>query len=327
LNCELTFLFSNNYSRDLKQSFYQGFHRQSLQQQQGQQQVFEKVIIKEFHLQQYPLNDTSILSEIMLLSSLSHPGLPSLREYFITDHSIYFILDPFPDRTLADCIASSRSNSSSNKKNKLSSYQIRSVMNQLFAIVHYCHERDIVIRDMTPRNIAIERVIEGPTDEEEDDDEDDDIIVKIIDLSFAVSLRATKDKNSDNNNNNSQNTSVHPHLAPLSDHVLFDWYLVKYAAPEVVLSKRFTCQSDMWSLGVLLFEMLMKGKHPFDHLQDHILIQRIARCQYAIDREEWETVDEYGRYLVESLLRVQPTDRLTASHCVEHVWIHNNGDE
>jgi serine/threonine protein kinase len=277
--------------RDFKQSFYPGLHRKTA----------DKVIIKEFHINYYPENDTSILNEILLLSQISHVALPKLKECFMTDRSIFMILDYIPPMTLL-----------TNYIDSLSIFQIRSIMNQLFDVVYYCHEyHHIVLRDLNPRNISIQIMKikrSKPSSITAEEEEEEEVIVKLLDFTFAVTM-------TDNRRNNEE-------LSLLSDHILFDWYLVKYSASEIVLSKRYNVQADMWSLGVILYEMLSNGEHPFDHSQDHILLQKIAKAEYPRNKlNNNNNIDEEGIFLIESLLKVSPHDRLTASYCFNHLWM------
>ena len=43
---------------------------------------------------------------------------------------------------------------------------------------------------------------------------------------------------------------------------------VRWTAPEVMLFKRFTIKSDVWSFGILMYEIIMKGAMPYPGMEN-----------------------------------------------------------
>lgn len=91
-----------------------------------------------------------------------------------------------------------------------------------------------------------------------------------------------------------------------------------YVAPEV-LEKSYTCQCDLWSLGVLAF-VLLSDQFPFvgDNEQLHA---DILACNVEWRQEQWCTISETAVDFVRSLLVVDPQKRLTAQQALSHPWI------
>jgi len=89
-----------------------------------------------------------------------------------------------------------------------------------------------------------------------------------------------------------------------------------YVAPEV-LEKSYTCQCDLWSLGVTTFALLA-GHFPF---MGNDLRSRIKDGRYDWKPEQWRGISEDAVDFVKSLLQVDPQQRLTAQAALEHRWI------
>lgn len=275
--CKLT--LCNSFFRDMRLTL--SSHRKGVLQSYFvgcSRKTGEKITVKEFHLPHYPADDTSIVSEVLFLSKLSHPGLPAFKEMFLTDTSVYVITDYIDQQRLSHCIST------------LNVTDARNIFKQLAQIVQYCHEKKIILRDLSPSNIVVKKLAAPSAFE-----------VKIADLSMAVEANS-KDA--------------------LADHPLFEWPLVKFSSPEMILSQPYTIASDIWSLGVVLFAMLSRGKLPFEHNLDHILVRDISTAHYDFDCDEvWEDVSERAKSLVEQMLKVPINERPTAKECLKNHWV------
>ena len=97
-------------------------------------------------------------------------------------------------------------------------------------------------------------------------------------------------------------------------------------APEVLglLAQRstYSCKSDCWSLGVLLY-ILLCGRQPFIRTSSDLqtLRKAVVEGRYApMDGRRWDGVSKEGKELVTSLLQVDPSSRLAAVEVLEHEW-------
>lgn len=93
---------------------------------------------------------------------------------------------------------------------------------------------------------------------------------------------------------------------------------VGYVAPEV-LRKSYTSQCDLWSLGVIAF-VLLSGVMPFAGKGD-VQTENILAGRYAMTPEKWDKHSKESKDFVKSLLKVNPTKRMTAEAAMEHPWI------
>ncbi|XP_051526238.1 tribbles homolog 1-like [Myxocyprinus asiaticus] len=74
-------------------------------------------------------------------------------------------------------------------------------------------------------------------------------------------------------------------------------------------------QADAWSLGVMLYTMLV-GRYPFHDPDPATLFSKIRRGTYCLP----EGLSLRARCLLRSLLRKDPSERLTAAEVLIHPW-------
>jgi len=91
-----------------------------------------------------------------------------------------------------------------------------------------------------------------------------------------------------------------------------------YIAPEV-LQKDYTSQCDLWSLGIIAF-ILLSGYMPFSGSQQ-TQVADIRAGRYSYKEKRWSSVSPVGFDFVQSLLKVDPSERLTAEQALQHPWI------
>lgn len=203
-----------------------------------------------------------------------------------------------------------------NKTSQFGQTDVRNIMKSLISGVNYCHERSIIIRNLTPDTIMVKKsggIMHASTIYE----------VKITDFSCAVPVGSTKN---------------------FSDHPLFDWADVPFLAPEALLDQPYGKSMDVWSMGVLLFLML-SGDLPFQNEDDKILLNTIkviiynldiqplnVHINYGVDMKQsaqysfgdnpaWEAIKEGPKALIGQVLIANPAQRLTAKEMAKDPWI------
>eukprot|EP00929_Paragymnodinium_shiwhaense_P000744 TRINITY_DN100980_c0_g1_i1.p1 TRINITY_DN100980_c0_g1~~TRINITY_DN100980_c0_g1_i1.p1 ORF type:complete len:542 (-),score=144.26 TRINITY_DN100980_c0_g1_i1:186-1811(-) len=92
-----------------------------------------------------------------------------------------------------------------------------------------------------------------------------------------------------------------------------------YIAPEV-LSNSYTSKCDLWSLGVIVFVLLV-GYMPFHADSDSKMTELITQGRYCMRTDNWANVSELGLEFVRKLLKVSPRERLSAQQALAHSWI------
>jgi serine/threonine protein kinase len=90
---------------------------------------------------------------------------------------------------------------------------------------------------------------------------------------------------------------------------------VSYAAPELFVEAPYGKETEIWSLGVILYAMIY-GVLPFDHENINTLLQLITQTEpFYSSVAPPEAID-----LIKSLLKKNPKDRLTIEQIKGHSW-------
>ncbi|XP_061729317.1 uncharacterized protein LOC133534239 [Cydia pomonella] len=96
---------------------------------------------------------------------------------------------------------------------------------------------------------------------------------------------------------------------------------MEYLSPEMVEAKPYSYKIDIWSLGVLCYELLV-GISPFDD-EHRSTEQTLEKIKYGII-EYPEYVSEKAKDLMGKLLVVNPDKRLPLASMLQHPWIVEN---
>ncbi len=266
---------------------------------------YDKVSIKEHHLRYYPTKEsiaasgadhgssssvdgeTVVISEVMFLAKLNHECIPKLHELFITESSLYLVtnyIDPFRMTNFLDL---------KEGKTMLHISDVRRIAKSLFSAVAHCHDRGVIVRDLTPQNIMVRKSgIDGNTGGSMK------VEVMITDFSLAVQVGSTQ---------------------TLADHPLFEWNMVPYTAPEALLGHDYSFPMDCWSLGVLIYVMIA-GIEPFHHDDDHVLVENIKTASFDFEEDAFDSVDKSVKMLIIDMLRPLPEGRLTVKQALKNAW-------
>jgi len=89
-----------------------------------------------------------------------------------------------------------------------------------------------------------------------------------------------------------------------------------YLAPEMIQGRGHNHTLDIWSLGVLLYEMVV-GRPPFQSTNHVMLISKILEMQLRFPA----FVPQGVRNLVERLLQKEPSERLALDQVLRHYWV------
>ena len=95
-----------------------------------------------------------------------------------------------------------------------------------------------------------------------------------------------------------------------------------YVSPEILQSTSGGYSgkaADIWSLGVMLYTMLV-GRYPFHDTEPSVLFTKIRRGHFTIP----DTMSSKAKCLIRSMMRREPSERLTAQEILEHPWFNSS---
>ena len=168
----------------------------------------------------------------------------------------------------------------------------RIIIKQLLTALSYLHYTcDICHRDVKPENIMFK-------------EKNDINHLKLLD--FGLSLDSFESKK---------------HLENCGTLV--------YMAPELLINNiKYTKGVDVWSVGIILYMLLMKGKNPFYNKGDsrETIIKNIRNNNviFSFDNDNLNQISKMGKDLINKLLKKNPLYRYTIRSALEHPWITMN---
>jgi len=91
-----------------------------------------------------------------------------------------------------------------------------------------------------------------------------------------------------------------------------------YMAPEIMKFKKYSIKSDLWSVGVILYEMVV-GRTPYK-ARNHMELLHKINTQPVIVPFTLE-ISEGGKNLINKLLQKNPKDRINWNQFFNHPWL------
>ncbi|KAG9432453.1 calcium/calmodulin-dependent protein kinase II isoform X1 [Apis mellifera carnica] len=154
---------------------------------------------------------------------------------------------------------------------------------QILESVHHCHHNGVVHRDLKPENLLLASKAKGAA-------------VKLADFGLAIEVQGEAQA----------------------------WFgfagTPGYLSPEVLKKEPYGKPVDIWACGVILY-ILLVGYPPFWDEDQHRLYAQIKTGSYDYPSPEWDTVTPEAKNLINQMLTVNPSKRITASEALKHPWI------
>ena len=221
--------------------------------------------------------------EVEITLSLNHENVIKCYDVYEDNNSLHFALELCEGGDLFDYILN-------NKNKTIEENEAMDILEQMLKSLVYLHEEiGIVHRDIKPDNFLI-KYINGKK------------IIKLADFGFSDYIP----KNNDNENKNNLSEQLGT---------------PQYAAPEIFEGKEYTSKVDVWSLGVVLYNMIngtqLFGYSKNDNIKDDVLYKKINFNNFK---------NPQLKNLAMKLLERNPDKRVNAYQALCHLKLIKNND-
>ena len=204
-----------------------------------------------------------------------------LHDAYETPNKMFILIsEEIKGKSLIESLATESEKKTEEKKVAL-------YIKQLLDCLHHLHSRNIVHLDLNPDNILVDSKSKK---------------LKLIGFTHSKTLKPEIFSS----NSNQQ--------------VYHDYGQPEFVAPEVVLRKPVTLNTDMWSVGVLAY-ILLSGKSPFYGSNPKQTLINVENCQWAFV-DELNQMSLEAKDFITKLLTLDPKERMTAEQALNHPWIH-----
>jgi serine/threonine protein kinase len=167
--------------------------------------------------------------EAQLLAALNHPNIAAIYGLEESDGVRALVMELVEGPTLAERLAPP--SAGSNTDTPVPVEETLAIAKQVAEALEYAHERGIIHRDLKPANVKVKA----------------DGTVKVLDFGLAKALADDPVSN---------DISTSPTLSAAATRAGFILGTAAYMAPEQARGKSVDRRADIWSFGVVFYEML-----------------------------------------------------------------------
>lgn len=225
-----------------------------------------------------PTDDAAIYDEVAIMSSLLHPHIVPLIDFFEERDCYFLVMELMSGGDLFDRIG---------KKKTYSEADARDLCIKMLKSMAYCHAHKIAHCDMKPKNLLLMS-------------EDNDSYIKLADFGFAARCHTPK---------------------ALTKQCGTPFFV----SPEILMRQPYDQQSDMWSVGCIVF-LLLSGNLPFMGRSQKELFRKIVSGKYEFDEDDWCDVSVEAKDMVIKLLVLDPDQRMSSTDALKHKWMKTSND-
>ncbi|POM77247.1 CAMK protein kinase [Phytophthora palmivora] len=248
--------------------------------------------------QQRLINDDPVQWErevALLRRCASHPNVVALHDVMETPEFVYIIMELAEGGELFQALID---------EGAYSEWDARRFITDLLQALHFLHELGIAHRDVKPENLLLTSTSPKRAN------------IKLADFGLAALVEESSLL--------SKNRMTWAYCAPevFKTPPTLDTGEAENSPPKPARSSEIGVQSDMWSVGIVLY-VLLSGVHPFDpdgrQTRDQMIIN-ITSGQFSMTGPRWDTISNEAKDLISTLLQVSPEARPTSAKALYHEW-------
>lgn len=264
---------------------YRGRHRIT-----KEQVAIKEVNVKKLKRDHNDLNVEKIMrcigSEIRIMKALQHQNIIELKDVTLEGDTVYMVLEFCGGGDIVSYMRMRRGKSK--ECVGIGEENAQRIATQIMKGLKHMHSFGIVHRDLKPQNILLSK-----TPPISDNGSWDDVFIKIADFGFARTLET----------------------AQMTETICGS---PLYMAPEVLNSQKYTDIADLWSFGVILYEMIV-GIPPFA-ARNIVELSGMYKSSNGINIPTHVIATKECRDLLSSLLVIDTTKRISWDAFFDHPW-------
>ncbi|KAJ8008437.1 hypothetical protein DPEC_G00104810 [Dallia pectoralis] len=183
------------------------------------------------------MNPNDFLKEAQIMMTMRHPNLIRLLAVCTKEEPIYIITE-LMDGSLLDHLKN-------DKGRKIYLPDQIKMAAQVASGMAYLEMKNYLHRDLAARNVLVGK----------------DNICKVADFGLSRVIKAMPNPSTCND----------VYYIPVGKAM----FPLRWTAPEAIASEKFTIKGDVWSFGILLYEIMTFGENPYADLNDHQVREKV----------------------------------------------------
>ncbi|XP_076872808.1 tyrosine-protein kinase SRK2 isoform X2 [Brachyhypopomus gauderio] len=184
------------------------------------------------------MDSLDFLREAQIMKKLRHPKLIQLYAVCTMGEPVYIITELMSNGSLHEYLQNRGAHLRINDQIEMSA--------QVASGMAYLEQQNYIHRDLAARNVLV----------------GDNNVVKVADFGLARVFLKDNDPSSDGDEN----------VYEAREGTKFP---VKWTAPEAIHDNKFSIKSDVWSFGILVYEIMTFGQMPYPTLTNYQVVQKL----------------------------------------------------
>lgn len=225
-----------------------------------------------------------------------HPHLVALDKVYEDDNHIHILTELCRGGELYDRVATGNW--------AIREREAAALISNILSAIAHAHERGVVHRDLKASNFMFATKTTNTN-------------IKIIDFGLARSTRRTQEQSA---------TTMAKKNAEDDE---LSWVLKSkvgtpyYVAPEVLIDESYSDKCDIWSIGVITYLVLTRGRLPYHGKDEEQTLQMLKDASFRVQfsHKIWRLYSPAAKDFCKSLLQQDPKCRPTAKAALELEWI------